>query len=693
MKTGRLLALFFILCTSALFSQNPVEIGIEGDPNGYFQIYCTNRDFCNYIVKVDAKLGPGMKASLNLPFRKEVRPGRTDLFRVTMNNTNTTSPIKYSYTYAEGCIDPVVSPDFIYLLPVGNGKETEVFLPGYVRTNEKEPDPKDWYAIGFKMGYGDTVYAARRGVVVGYTDTVQTKSGGGVSMVEAPFVEIVHGDCSFGKYEMLSGVFVSPGQSVEAGDPIGLAGGKRDPKGPHVRFSVHYNTENTADGNNRAVSLAGIQWAYVPLVFCTKENHKTRISAGNKYSGLQSDSLIMLEMNKSDIKKWKKNKASPRSLTLKSGPQYQGSTGKSYDEVDMKMLQIPDSLTKTTEGLAGYIRAHFTTELERTRAVYCWITRNISYDVENMFALNFYEKKEEKIAKPLKTGKGICENYAALFTDICSKLGINSYVIEGYTKQNGMADYIPHAWCGAMIDSTWYLFDPTWGSGYVNGGTFYRRVNNENFMAAPSSFIKSHMPFDCLWQFLDYPLTNQEFYDGRIQTNTARQYYNYQDSIRVYLKQDHMEQLAASARRIEQAGIKNSLIFDRLQHLKLEIEHTRQNNTIDLFNTAVTDYNNGTNRFNDFIRYRNKQFMPHKTDSEIRGMMDAVENYFNDAKSKLAGVTPPDEKTAAMMVQLSKSIADTEVQLAEQRAWLKKYFSKPAAERKYMFYENIQTKF
>lgn len=52
-----------------------------------------------------------------------------------------------------------------------------------------------------------------------------------------------------------------------------------------------------------------------------------------------------------------------------------------------------------------------------------------------MFAINFYEKKEDKIAKPLKTRKGICENYASLFTDICIKSGLKSFVIEGYTSK------------------------------------------------------------------------------------------------------------------------------------------------------------------------------------------------------------------------------------------------------------------
>src|SRR4051812_30397830 len=103
-----------------------------------------------------------------------------------------------------------------------------------------------------------------------------------------------------------------------------------------------------------------------------------------------------------------------------------------YAAIDKKALQMPDSLTKTTSGMASYINSTFTTDKDKTRAIFVWIASNIQYDIDNMFAINFYEKKEEKISKPLKSRKGICENYAALFNDVCSKSGINSYVVEGY---------------------------------------------------------------------------------------------------------------------------------------------------------------------------------------------------------------------------------------------------------------------
>ena len=101
-----------------------------------------------------------------------------------------------------------------------------------------------------------------------------------------------------------------------------------------------------------------------------------------------------------------------------------------YTIIDKKALQLPDSLTKSTVGIASYITANFKTDKDKSRAIFIWVASNIQYDIDNMFAINFYEKKEDKITKALKTRKGICENYALLFTDICLKSGIKSFVIE-----------------------------------------------------------------------------------------------------------------------------------------------------------------------------------------------------------------------------------------------------------------------
>ena len=365
-----------------------------------------------------------------------------------------------------------------------------------------------------------------------------------------------------------------------------------------------------------------------------------------------------------------------------------------YGAIDKKALQIPDSLTKTTGGIANYITTNFNTDKEKVRAVFIWVVTNIQYDIDNMFAINFYEKKEDKISKALKTRKGICGNYAELFNDICLKAHLKSYVVEGYTKQNGFADYIPHAWCAVLVNNSWFMVDPTWGSGYISNNNFYKKINESYFHVLPTSFIKSHMPFDYLWQFLNYPVTNQEFYQGKTVQNKSKPFFNYIDSIGANNKKNYIEQLLSSAKRIEENGIKNSLIFDRLHHIKLEIENYRNaenanlhNESVNLYNRAAVDYSEAINIFNEFIQYRNKQFIPEKTDTEIQNMLDKVSSKLSDATTKLNAIKYRDPNITALITQLIKSISDASGPLKEQQDWLKLYFSKGKAGRKSMFYE------
>jgi transglutaminase/protease-like cytokinesis protein 3 len=41
-----------------------------------------------------------------------------------------------------------------------------------------------------------------------------------------------------------------------------------------------------------------------------------------------------------------------------------------------------------------------------------------------------------------------------------------------------------HAWCASKIDNQWYIFDPTWVSGYVNNGSL--PFDDRYFKANPS---------------------------------------------------------------------------------------------------------------------------------------------------------------------------------------------------------------
>ncbi|MDX2129001.1 MAG: transglutaminase domain-containing protein [Chloroherpetonaceae bacterium] len=368
----------------------------------------------------------------------------------------------------------------------------------------------------------------------------------------------------------------------------------------------------------------------------------------------------------------------------------QKSSENDFRLIDKRALQIPDSLTKTTSQIATFFNNEFSSEKERVRAIFIWVASNIQYDVENMFAINFNEKNEDRAAKALTTRRGICSNYAALFTEICLKSGIKAVIVEGYTKQNGFVDYIPHAWSAALIEGNWFLFDPTWGSGYMSGGKFMKKINNKYFKVQPSILIQSHIPFDYLLQFLNYPITNHEFYLGKTKENKSKPFFNFIDSLKFFEQQTLIDQLLSTAYRVEKNGLKNSIIFDRLRQLKMEIEVYRQNKVVNLFNTASFEYNEGIRVYNDFINFRNKQFNPKRSDEEIQSMLDSVETKLNSAKLKLNQISSSEGTTINsnnlnLVKQLSKSIEDAQFQLKEQQDWLRLYLSKGESGRDGMF--------
>ena len=376
--------------------------------------------------------------------------------------------------------------------------------------------------------------------------------------------------------------------------------------------------------------------------------------------------------------------------------QKQAAKPQPYAQTDAVALRLPDSLSGTVDKIAGYINAHFTTPTEKTRAIFIWIADNIEYDVVNMFALNFYDDPAEVIARPLRTRKGICVNYASLFTALCNQVGVRSQVVDGYTKQRGFVGFIPHAWSAAVVDGSWYLFDPTWGSGYVENNVFVRKINEAYFKATPETFIATHMPFDPLWEFLYYPVTTEDFFNGRTALDKSKPYFNYPDSIKAYAAEDTVIRETAAANRIEKNGVRNSATADMIRHLRVDVENRqrqteadRQNRVVDAFNEASRRYNQSVTLFNAFIDYRNNQFKPTRPDAEIQQMLDSADHQLQAAKAEAGAImlTPADGRIQQALQQLSAAIAQAEPHYRESQEWLTRYFSKGKLGRKSMFYK------
>lgn len=356
-----------------------------------------------------------------------------------------------------------------------------------------------------------------------------------------------------------------------------------------------------------------------------------------------------------------------------------------YTLIDKKMEAIPNSDTNSTDLVAKYINANFKTESDKIRAVFYWTSSNISYDVKNMFVVNFGETPQDRIAKTLKTKKGICGDYAAIFNEIATLVGVESVVISGYTKQNGKIDNLAHAWCAAKIDNKWSVFDPTWGSGSLLNGKFVKKINEYYFKVEPSKIISSHIPFDYLWQFLNYPITNAEFYEGKTQINKSKKYFDFEKEIAKQSSLSEMDQLFESAERIEKNGLKNAMIVAYYENQKKHSTVLRENKNIEKLNGIVNEMNEAVVLLNDFIFYRNKKFKPTFPDDEINNMIQKPREKLIKCQNDIYTVGSTGTDNKANVSSIKKSI-ESNLALAEEHAlFVKNYLSKSKMVRKTMF--------
>jgi len=282
--------LFFLILAfpgTSLFSQRVIEVSYTQDAKGNLAFTCYNHAFCTYILSVNFTTFQNAKSDHVLPFEGEVKPGITKLFTVMPEGAGDLQ-IKYTTSYQKGCQHPSLHPAFTYILPISPGKETQAFEMG----KTSGPDGLDsGMVIRLKMQPGDTIFAARRGVVTMVRTNSAENDAGANATDNWNAVEIVHDDCTFGQYGVFKkdGAFVHPGQLVETGTPLGLVGGDKFGRGSDVRFNVSV--------------YQGGHGVMLPLSFWTKKNGKGPLKHGGTYISEHPKAVLAQEKPASPAKK------------------------------------------------------------------------------------------------------------------------------------------------------------------------------------------------------------------------------------------------------------------------------------------------------------------------------------------------------------------------------------------------------
>ncbi|MEG3438649.1 transglutaminase domain-containing protein [Pannus brasiliensis CCIBt3594] len=198
----------------------------------------------------------------------------------------------------------------------------------------------------------------------------------------------------------------------------------------------------------------------------------------------------------------------PSDLVAGSGDRVRGANYRSIDELARSLDYQGNSVAE----LAALLSRFAITPAEKARAIYTWIAYHINYDVSGFLRGNYGDTSPSAVLSSRST---ISAGYANLYQALAKEMGLDTASIAGYARGSdylvGNPDAINHVWNAVKIENAWYLVDPTWGAGTVNGENFQASFNPYYFATPPEQLIYSHFPVRSPWQLLSQAYTKEQF--------------------------------------------------------------------------------------------------------------------------------------------------------------------------------------
>lgn len=359
-----------------------------------------------------------------------------------------------------------------------------------------------------------------------------------------------------------------------------------------------------------------------------------------------------------------------------------------YENVDKKIDEMPDSYEVSTSSITEFINSNFNSQEDKIRAAFYWTASTISYDVENMLNQPPNQTPEDKINRTLKSKKGVCMHYAQIFYDIMNKLNVETVLVDGYTKDtNGKIATLSHVWCASKINNEWFLFDPTWGSGYVNDLKFTKKINNIFFKAKPISFIDRHMPFDYLWQLSNKPINNQEFYESKKEATDQTINFDFNKEINNLKNLSELEQIQQRIDRIQKSGIKNRLITEKIEFEKKRITYFNQKKDFNKLEDIIANFNELNKKYSEYIKFKNKQFTPNVSDEELKSKIQIPYDMLINCLKNVNDLKDINRENLSAINDLKRAMNSMKVDYESNLKFVNEYLLKSEVERQKMFFK------
>lgn len=147
---------------------------------------------------------------------------------------------------------------------------------------------------------------------------------------------------------------------------------------------------------------------------------------------------------------------------------------------------------------AQYIKQREPDPLQRVKAIHDYVADRVRYDAPALLTLEFPPQDAETV---WRTKIGVCAGYANLLKAMGDITGDPIVVITGDVRlPSGEVPSVGHAWNAAKVHGKWYLLDPTWNAGHVNGDQFTQKYATDYLFTPPEIFGLNHFPKETHWQ-------------------------------------------------------------------------------------------------------------------------------------------------------------------------------------------------
>ena len=302
----------FIVLTILVFTvfksrgqEYPVIINTVTNTNNTVDLNYTKSDPGTYFLVITFD---GLTNSYS-SVKQKIKVGGYSGKLLTLIPANEQQGIGYSLNYAviRGVLNPKVDSNFAYLLPYHIGKLVNVVEAGYLKAAYfGSTIPKDWKSYFLYTEKEDSVYAARKGIVVEVNDKYDSAPGNGVVFTSRKnSIIIEHADGTLADYQGFKNgsIVVKVGQTVYPSTPLGLNSQNSQGEKYTIGFMIRYLNSDKLDneGEKRFQTEKGF-YGFITPKFYVQDKGLMKLSPQQNYTVAFTQEILNKELTKKELK-------------------------------------------------------------------------------------------------------------------------------------------------------------------------------------------------------------------------------------------------------------------------------------------------------------------------------------------------------------------------------------------------------